>query len=527
MSEKMKYFSIFILLFIISLVKITYANTECQRKKFDQDSFVCVCNEKTCDTFDKLNKTTQGIVQVYESSRNDFRFRPSQINFTKSGMILSNDDHIQINVDRTKKYQKIIGFGGAFTDAAGLNIASLSKKLQSQLIEDYFGSNGIEYTLGRIPIGGSDFSSRPYTYDDFNDDDSLSKFSLQMEDYQFKIPYLKMAQKISPNKLHYYASPWSSPRWMKTNNDIRHGGLLKGHPGEKYYKLFAKYIVRFLQEYDKQNISLWGITIENEPGAGFDPNYKWNCLGFNSTLERDFLKLDLGPELHQNGYTKNKLAVMIYDDQMPQMKTFTETVMADAETAKYVSGVAFHWYNNDKADRNDLDKLNAKFPNIFLLATEACEEWKNSPKKVHLGSWHLMNRYANDIIKDLNHYSTGWTDWNLALDLNGGPNWAGNMVDAPIIINATANEYYKQPSFYAMGHFSKFLPPNSTRIHWEIESNLLNKIDVTTFSRPDGSLVMILLNQNPKTIPIQVYDRERGHFQFVMASESIATFLWY
>lgn len=336
-----------------------------------------------------------------------------------------------------------------------------------------------------------------------------------------------MAQKISANKLKYYGSPWSSPRWMKTNNDIRHGGLLKGHPGGKYYKLFAQYIVRFLQEYEKQNVSIWGITIENEPGSGFDPNYKWNCLGFNSTLERDFLKLDLGPALYKNGYDKNKLAVMIYDDQMPQMKTFTETVMADEEAAKFVSGVAFHWYHNDRADRNDMDKLNEKFPNLFLLATEACEEWKNDPKKVHLGSWHLMNRYANDIINDLNHYATGWTDWNLALDLNGGPNWVGNMVDAPIIINATAKEYYKQPSFYAMGHFSKFLSPNSTRIHFEIESNNVQTIDVTTFLRPDGSLVMIILNQNKQTIPIQVYDQERGNFQLSIASESIVTLLWY
>ncbi|OTF81313.1 hypothetical protein BLA29_003674, partial [Euroglyphus maynei] len=461
MSEKFEHFLIYILLFIIiPLEKITYAtNIECQRKHYsDQDSFVCVCNEKICDTFDPLKKTPKGIVQVYETSRENFRFRSSQINFSGKNISIFDDDdddghHIRINVDRSKKYQKIIGFGGAFTDAAGLNIATLSKGLQSKLIEDYFGSNGIEYTLGRIPIGGSDFSSRPYTYDDFNDDDNLSKFSLQMEDYQFKIPYLKMAQKISANKLKYYGSPWSSPRWMKTNNDIRHGGLLKGHPGGKYYKLFAQYIVRFLQEYEKQNISMWGITIENEPGSGFDPNYKWNCLGFNSTLERDFLKLDLGPALYKNGYDKNKLAVMIYDDQMPQMKTFTETVMADEEAAKYVSGVAFHWYHNDRADRNDMDKLNEKFPNLFLLATEACEEWKNDPKKVHLGSWHLMNRYANDIINDLNHYATGWTDWNLALDLNGGPNWVGNMVDAPIIINATAKEYYKQPSFYAMGHF--------------------------------------------------------------------------
>ena len=164
------------------------ANIECQRRYYDQDSFVCVCNEKTCDTFDQLKKTPIGVVQVYETSRDGFRFQSSHINFTNDDNILSNNDnHIRINVDKTKKYQKIIGFGGAFTDATGLNIATLSEKLQSKLIENYFGSNGIEYTLGRIPIGGSDFSSRPYTYDDYNDDDNLSKFSLQMEDHQFKV----------------------------------------------------------------------------------------------------------------------------------------------------------------------------------------------------------------------------------------------------------------------------------------------------------------------------------------------------
>ena len=31
---------------------------------------------------------------------------------------------------------------------------------------------------------------------------------------------------------------------------------------------------------------------------------------------------------------------------------------------------------------------------------------------------------------------TGWTDWNMALDLSGGPNWANNKVDSPVIINA-------------------------------------------------------------------------------------------
>ncbi len=74
-------------------------------------------------------------------------------------------------------------------------------------------------------------------------------------------------------------------------------------------------------------------------------------------------------------------------------------------------------------------------------------------------------------MQDLNHYTSGWTDWNLALNLEGGPNWVNNFVDAPIIVNKTSHEYYKQPFFYALGHFSKFLIPDSVRI--QVTANFL------------------------------------------------------
>lgn len=48
---------------------------------------------------------------------------------------------------------------------------------------------------------------------------------------------------------------------------------------------------------------------------------------------------------------------------------------------------------------------------------------------------------------------TGWTDWNIALNMEGGPNWVNNFVDSPIIVNEKKDEFYKQPMFYAMGHF--------------------------------------------------------------------------
>lgn len=97
----------------------------------------------------------------------------------------------------------------------------------------------------------------------------------------------------------------------------------------------------------------------------------------------------------------------------------------------------------------------------------------------------------------MNHWVTGWTDWNLALDLNGGPNWANNFVDAPVIVNATANEFYKQPMFYALGHFSKFIPENSVRVDLNVEAgSSLKKVKYVAFKNDDlRQTILVLLNE--------------------------------
>lgn len=100
--------------------------------------------------------------------------------------------------------------------------------------------------------------------------------------------------------------------------------------------------------------------------------------------------------------------------------------------------------------------------------------------------------YAEDIIGDLNHWVSGWTDWNLYLDLEGGPNWEGNTVDAPIIVDNVTDVAYKQPMYYALGHFSKFLPEGSVRVSAEAEDR--KGLLVTAFQRPDEAIAVIVLN---------------------------------
>jgi glucosylceramidase len=145
-------------------------------------------------------------------------------------------------------------------------------------------------------------------------------------------------------------------------------------------------------------VNIWGLTVENEPSAGFDKNYTFNDLGFTDGTERDFVKLNLGPTLAKAGYGPENLKLMIYDDQRPNVFKWAQTILGDEESAKFVSGIAFHWYGNNADNVQQLDLTNEIYPEFFILATEACEEWRGKSHKVSLGNWATFERYANDII---------------------------------------------------------------------------------------------------------------------------------
>ncbi len=96
------------------------------------------------------------------------------------------------------------------------------------------------------------------------------------------------------------------------------------------------------------------------------------------------------------------------------------------------------------------------------------------------------------MLEDLNNFASGWTDWNIALDMKGGPNWANNVVDAPIILNTDdKNEYYKNPMFYYLGHFAKFIDPGSVRIH-SVSSGLI-PIETVSLRNPNKQVCFNLL----------------------------------
>jgi glucosylceramidase len=103
-------------------------------------------------------------------------------------------------------------------------INQLSANSMKNFVSSYFDKIGIEYNILRVPISGADFSNRTYTYNDSPNDFNLTNFSLAYEDLSLKIPFIKAAMEISQREIKLFASSWSAPAWMKTNNDIKGKG---------------------------------------------------------------------------------------------------------------------------------------------------------------------------------------------------------------------------------------------------------------------------------------------------------------
>uniref|UniRef100_A0A8C4EXT1 Glucosylceramidase n=1 Tax=Dicentrarchus labrax TaxID=13489 RepID=A0A8C4EXT1_DICLA len=382
---------------------------------------------------------------------------------------------------------------------------------------------GIGYSVVRVPMASCDFSTRLYTYDDTPGDYNLDNFTLAPEDINMKIPLLQRAQALSPRPLSLLASAWSAPAWMKTNGALVGKGSLKGQPGGKEYKTWAQYYIRFLEEYAKYNLTFWALTTGNEPSAGRMTNYSFQALGFTPEEQRDWVALDLGPALHASSHPHTH--ILILDDNRLLLPHWAKVVLNDVHAGRYIHGVAVHWYMDFLVPAEiSLGVTHHLYPEYYLFGTEACSGWNPLDRGVKLGSWDRAEQYAHDIIVDLNHYVVGWTDWNLALDQTGGPNWVKNFVDSPVIVDAQRDVFYKQPSFYSMAHFSKFLWEGSQRVG--VSASQKTDLEYSAFIRPDGSVVLIILNRSSSEVQFEVWDPAVGYIPSTAPAHSLLTLAW-
>ncbi|WP_163192431.1 glycoside hydrolase family 30 protein [Clostridium thermarum] len=411
---------------------------------------------------------------------------------------------VDIQLDPTKTYQSIIGFGGAFTEAAAYTLSRMSEDKRQEVIEKYYDKEkGLGYSIGRVHIHSCDFALENYTYVEDNDIE-LKTFDIS-RDRKWVLPLIKDAMKTRGEEIKILASPWSPPAWMKTNKDMNHGGQLL----PEYRETWAKYYTKFIRAYEKEGVNIWAITVQNEPAAV----QTWDSCIYSETEERDFVRDYLGPTMHKEGLQDIK--ILIWDHNRDIMIDRVVGVMSDPEATKYVWGTGFHWYVSEAFE--NVGKVHEMYPDKHLLFTEGCQEGG-----VKLGEWFTGERYARNIIGDLNNWTEGYLDWNIVLDEIGGPNHVGNYCDAPIIADTRTNELIYESSYYYIGHFSKYIKPGAVRIG---VTNTNDNLLVTSFLNEDGTIATVVSNEKDIAVDFKLGYGDKI-LSLSLQPHSIATYLF-
>lgn len=438
--------------------------------------------QKTAGAYAVKNKS----VAVYTTAKNtDYRItRTETLNFKPHSQPIEKE--VCIFVDPSKTFQSFLGIGGALTDASAETFYKLPKAQQDEILNAYYNDRtGIGYTLGRTHMQSCDFSSDTYSYVKDNDA-ALKTFNVD-HDRKYRIPFIKAVLAAAGGKLTMFATPWTPPAWMKTNNDMLHGGKLK----PEYDQAWANFYIKFIQTYEKEGIPIWGLSVQNEPMAV----QKWESCIYTAEDERDFIKNYLGPTLHKNGMADKKL--IIWDHNRDLMYQRASTVLEDPEAAKYVWGTGFHWYVHD--DFENVKRVREAFPAKNLLFTEGCADTYDASK---INDWKYGEMYGKSMVNDFNNGVVGWTDWNVLLDENGGPNHVGNFCFAPIHADVKTGKLTYMNSYYYIGHFSKFVRPGAKRV---IASSNRDELMTTAFINKDNKLVVIVLNLTDEKTPYNLW----------------------
>ncbi len=376
-------------------------------------------------------------------------------------------------VDTRQRFQTHLGFGGAFTEAAATVWQALPEPAREQLLRDCFDpEHGHGYTLGRVHINSCDFALGNYAHAERPGDFALDGFSID-RDRRALLPFVRAALRVARRPVRLLASPWSPPAWMKTNADMNHGGRLRA----ECRAAWAQCYVRFIRAYEQEGVPIWGVSVQNEPLAA----QRWDSCLYSAEEERDFVRDHLGPALRDAGLGHVK--IVIWDHNRDLMVERAAAVYGDAQASAFVWGLGFHWYGPECFDH--VQQVHDAWPDKQLLFTEGCQE--SGP---HLGSWAVGERYARNIVNDLNRWTVGWIDWNLLLDERGGPNHVGNFCSAPIHADTRQGTLMHQSAFWVLGHFARFIQPGAQRVLAVAGQGIV----ATAYANPDGSTAVVATN---------------------------------
>jgi O-glycosyl hydrolase len=452
-------------------------------------------------------------------------------------------------------YQAMEGFGAALTDSSAYLINNLPTPTRTTLLEELFGTGGAHFNMVRVPLGASDFVARPNVpaykklhacgsalspacYDPnpacdtqantkkfpgytecfqgyANSEAELETGHLSIaHDEENIIPVLQAAKAVEP-ELKILATPWSAPGWLKASKQFltqckgRANYLKSETEDELVYVKYAKYLATVAKEYARNHLPFSLMSLQNEP-QNCNRNYPTMKM---TELEEATLSNVVAAELKK--LHSKPIQLLGWDHnwrEEPTHKVCKEKTYPPAaypekllKLANHISAIGYHSYCGGSYKPN--------IGSTGFYVTESTGFYE--PNQLVAGlpiagagisGANLVPEVKDQIMDPVRFGAKGSLYWNLALDPRCGPQFGGATQCVPkgpdgcencrpmVTVNeengtATAT---KNEDFYYWAQFSKFVQRKARRL---FSSVIGGSLDSVAFQNPDGSIVLVVLNE--------------------------------
>jgi glucosylceramidase len=380
---------------------------------------------------------------------------------------------VAITLDPSKRFQEILGFGGAFTDATCYLFDSLPAAAREELLREFFSPAAMNFNVCRSCIGSSDYSTRAYSYDDtVQPDPALAAFNIE-PDRAYIIPTLAAARKVNPD-LFLFSSPWSPPGWMKANNSLWGGSMRKASYGP-----YAEYFVKFLRAYQEAGVKINAVTVQNEVDTDQDGRMP-ACL-WGQEYEIEFIKGHLGPALQEAGRGTKIWAL----DHNYNLWGRAIGELSDPEAYRFIDGIAWHGYAGVPAD---MKRVHDAFPEKPCYWTEGGPDI-SAPD--YLTDWTKWSSIYAEILRN---WARSITAWNLVLDEQGKPNIGPFPCGGIVTVDSRSKAVTRSGQYWAFAHYSRMIQRGARVFSSAGDAKDVAHVGV---ENPDGTRVVVLANGGP------------------------------
>ncbi|WDD97599.1 cellulose-binding domain-containing protein [Thalassomonas actiniarum] len=331
-----------------------------------------------------------------------------------------------------------------------------------------------------------------------------SSFSLAGPDLDTLIPILKKIRTINP-EIKLLASPWSAPRWMKTNNHWIGGRLKNDHYGD-----LAHYFKNYLDAMAAQGLDIWALTVQNEPENGHNEP----SMLMSADEQYNFIENHLGPLLKNSPHSQVK--ILGFDHNCDNTSFPIQVAQS-----QYVDGSAFHLYGGDISAMSTVKESSGK--DVYFteqwtgLPDGTSEEELNTAFNLDLG-WHM----ENVVIGATRNWSKTVLEWNLFTSPSNAQRGCINCMGAMTLDESNFN-INRNVSYYIISQLAKALQPGAKRID---SGGISGELHHSAFKNPDNSYVLLAYNASWTQVQNTTVAWRGQAFQYPIPPRSAATFSW-